>query len=108
MNQDEANLEYLKLAQDLETFGITYFNVVNTKGTDGLLGVDALGINYYDMKDKFNPKSSFPWSEIRKLSYTKDKLKVYILYYVLCSLCRSRPSGRRTSSKSLPISDPIH
>ena len=76
MNADEANLEYLKVAQDLETFGITYFQVQNQKGTDALLGVDALGINFYDLKDKFNPKVSFPWSEIGKVSYTKDKFKV--------------------------------
>ncbi len=34
MSQEEAMLEYLKIAQDLEMFGITYFPVFNAKGTE--------------------------------------------------------------------------
>ena len=34
MTQEEAMLEYLKIAQDLEMFGITYFPVYNAKGTE--------------------------------------------------------------------------
>ncbi len=41
-----------------------------------LLGIDALGINFYDVGNKFSPKVSFPWSEIQRVSYDKDKFKV--------------------------------
>ncbi len=69
-------LEYLKLAQDLEMFGVNYFPILNKKGTEMLLGVDALGINVYDKNNKLTPKISFPWSEIKKVSYDKEKFKV--------------------------------
>jgi len=76
MIAEDAMLEYLKVAQNLEMYGVTYFPVVNDKGSDVLLGVDALGISFYDKDDKFNPKVNFPWSEIHKLNYTKQKFKI--------------------------------
>ena len=50
--------------------------MVNAKGNDALLGVDSLGINFYSVEDKFNPKVSFPWSEIAKISATKTEFVV--------------------------------
>ena len=74
--REEAMLEYLKIAQDLEMYGITYFPVVNAKGSEVLLGVDALGINMYEKSNKFAPKVSFPWSEIAKVSSKNNKFTV--------------------------------
>lgn len=51
-NRDSAMLEYLKIAQDLEMYGINYFEIKNKKGTDLWLGVDALGLNIYEKDDK--------------------------------------------------------
>ena len=76
LSPSEAMLEYLKIAQDLEMFGITYFPVQNSKGSDVWLGVDALGINFYPKDNKFEPTVSFPWSEISKVSYTKQYFTV--------------------------------
>lgn len=45
-------LEYLKIAQDLEMYGVNYFEIRNKKGTELYLGVDALGLNIYDRQDK--------------------------------------------------------
>ena len=70
MSRDEAMMEYLKIAQDLEMFGVNYFSVYNVKGTEVLLGVDALGINVYEKNNKLAPKISFPWSEIKKISHS--------------------------------------
>lgn len=50
--REEAMLEYLKVAQELDMYGITYFNIRNRKGTELYLGVDALGINIYETGDK--------------------------------------------------------
>ena len=50
--RDEAMLEYLKIAQDLEMYGVNYFDIKNKKGTDLWLGVDALGLNVYEQDDK--------------------------------------------------------
>lgn len=52
LTREEAMIEYLKIAQDLEMYGITYFDIKNKKGTDLWLGVDALGINVYEKQDK--------------------------------------------------------
>jgi len=45
-------LEYLKIAQDLEMYGVNYFEIQNKKGSDLWLGVDALGINIYEKENK--------------------------------------------------------
>uniref|UniRef100_A0AAY5EP05 FERM domain-containing protein n=1 Tax=Electrophorus electricus TaxID=8005 RepID=A0AAY5EP05_ELEEL len=38
--KDDAMLEYLKIAQDLEMYGVNYFDIKNKKGTELWLGVD--------------------------------------------------------------------
>jgi len=34
-------------------YGVSYFDIHNKKGTELLLGVDALGINIYEQSDKY-------------------------------------------------------
>lgn len=46
-------IEYLKIAQDLEMYGVNYFEIKNKKGSDLWLGVDALGVNIYEKNDKW-------------------------------------------------------
>ncbi|KAB0402771.1 hypothetical protein E2I00_007352 [Balaenoptera physalus] len=74
--RDSAMLEYLKIAQDLEMYGINYFEIKNKKGTDLWLGVDALGLNIYEKDDKLTPKIGFPWSEIRNISFNDKKFVI--------------------------------
>lgn len=50
--REDAMLEYLKIAQDLEMYGVNYFEIKNKKGTALWLGVDALGLNIYEKEDK--------------------------------------------------------
>ena len=52
MFREEAMMEYLKVAQDLDMYGITYFEIKNKKGTDLWLGVDAMGLNIYEKDNK--------------------------------------------------------
>ncbi|KAG7222731.1 hypothetical protein INR49_026340 [Caranx melampygus] len=73
MLKEDAMLEYLKIAQDLEMYGVNYFEIKNKKGTELLLGVDALGLNIYEKEDKLTPKIGFPWSEIRNISFNDKK-----------------------------------
>lgn len=51
--REDAMLEYLKIAQDLEMYGVNYFDIKNKKGTELWLGVDALGLNIYEKEDKY-------------------------------------------------------
>ncbi|ESN99924.1 hypothetical protein HELRODRAFT_157392 [Helobdella robusta] len=71
--RDDAMVEYLKIAQDLEMYGVNYFDIKNKKGTNLWLGVDALGLNIYEKEDKLTPKIGFPWSEIRNISFSDKK-----------------------------------
>ncbi|KAM9704663.1 ezrin b [Menidia menidia] len=73
MMKEDAMLEYLKIAQDLEMYGVNYFDIKNKKGTELWLGVDALGLNIYEKEDKLSPKIGFPWSEIRNISFNDKK-----------------------------------
>ena len=69
-------MEYLKIAQDLEMYGVNYFEIKNKKGTDLWLGVDALGLNIYEKEDKLTPKIGFPWSEIRNISFNDKRFVI--------------------------------
>lgn len=53
MLREDAMMEYLKIAQDLEMYGVNYFEIRNKKGTELWLGVDALGLNIYEKDDKY-------------------------------------------------------
>uniref|UniRef100_A0A8C5LUD2 NF2, moesin-ezrin-radixin like (MERLIN) tumor suppressor n=1 Tax=Leptobrachium leishanense TaxID=445787 RepID=A0A8C5LUD2_9ANUR len=74
--RDEAEMEYLKIAQDTEMYGVNYFLIRNKKGTELLLGVDALGLHIYDPENKLTPKTSFPWNEIRNISYSDKEFTI--------------------------------
>lgn len=73
MVREDAMMEYLKIAQDLEMYGVNYFEIKNKRGTELFLGVDALGLNIYEHDDKLTPKIGFPWSEIRNISFNDKK-----------------------------------
>lgn len=72
MTRDEAEIEYLKIAQDLEMYGVNYFQIQNKRDSDLWLGVDALGLSIYERDNRLAPKINFPWSEIKNISF-KDK-----------------------------------
>ncbi|KAK4292055.1 hypothetical protein Pmani_035152 [Petrolisthes manimaculis] len=74
--REEAMMEYMKVAQDLEMYGINYFEIQNKKGTDVTLGIDALGINVYDRQNRLTPKIGFPWSEIRNITFHNKKFLI--------------------------------
>lgn len=76
MNRETAMMEYLKIAQDLDMYGVNYFEIKNKKGTELYLGVDALGLNIYEKADKLTPKVGFPWSEIRNISFNDKKFVI--------------------------------
>uniref|UniRef100_A0A671N6Y5 Moesin-like n=1 Tax=Sinocyclocheilus anshuiensis TaxID=1608454 RepID=A0A671N6Y5_9TELE len=76
MLREDSMMEYLKIAQDLEMFGVNYFSIKNKKGSELWLGVDALGLNIYEQNDKMTPKIGFPWSEIRNISFNDKKFVI--------------------------------
>ena len=51
-HREDAVLEYLKVAQDLEMYGVNFFKIKNRKSTDLWLSVDSLGLNIYVNADR--------------------------------------------------------
>ncbi|CAL8308529.1 unnamed protein product [Merluccius merluccius] len=76
MLREDSMMEYLKITQDLEMYGVNYFEIKNKKGTELWLGMDALGLNIYEHDDKLTPKIGFPWSEIRNISFNDKKFVI--------------------------------
>uniref|UniRef100_H3BHZ9 NF2, moesin-ezrin-radixin like (MERLIN) tumor suppressor b n=1 Tax=Latimeria chalumnae TaxID=7897 RepID=H3BHZ9_LATCH len=75
--RDEAEINYLKIAQDLETYGVNYFPISqNKKDTNLLLGVDAKGLHIYTANNKLAPVKSFEWSGIRNISYSEKEFTI--------------------------------
>lgn len=89
-------MEYLKIAQDLEMYGIQYFPICvstffkyclivlllfmrsillqNQKETDLHLGVSAHGVGIYKGVDRITPRPFFAWSEIKNISFKNKKV----------------------------------
>lgn len=76
MTADEAEMEYLKIAQDLDMYGVNYFPISNKKESEIWLGVTAMGLNIYEKENKLSPKITFPWNEIRNISYDDKKFTI--------------------------------
>ncbi|XP_053700595.1 uncharacterized protein LOC128747072 [Synchiropus splendidus] len=73
MMKEEAMVEYLKVAQELEMFGVIYFEIQNKNGTDMWLGVDAHGVKISLKDDRLKPKIQFHWNEIKNIVYDEKK-----------------------------------
>ncbi|CAH0553871.1 unnamed protein product [Brassicogethes aeneus] len=79
IDKEEAMMEYLKIVQNLDMYGVTYFPITNRKGTNVLLGITAYGLNIYEEKNKLTPKINFPWSEIKHLKFKDRKFTITLL-----------------------------
>ncbi|ELT86981.1 hypothetical protein CAPTEDRAFT_108059 [Capitella teleta] len=126
IDADTGMLEYMKVAQDLEMFGINYFTIRNKKGTELLLGVDSLGLNVYEKSNKLTPKLGFPWSEIKSISFSDKKFTIkpvdetapHFIFFAhrvrinkrILALCMGNHElyvrRRRSSDPSPPAADP--
>lgn len=87
MTRDEAETEYLKIAQDLEMYGVNYFLISNKKESELWLGVTALGLNVYEKENKLSPRITFSWSEIRNISYDDKKFTIRPIEKHASSFC---------------------
>ncbi|KAL3314956.1 hypothetical protein Ciccas_006410, partial [Cichlidogyrus casuarinus] len=101
LNKNEAQLQFLKLAQAYRLFGVNFFSIncmrirglrtrslsryLNRAEVDSLqasnkqygsafLGVSASGIQLYEQNNKFKPMYSFSWSIIKNVLYREPKV----------------------------------
>ncbi|XP_073835425.1 ezrin/radixin/moesin family protein merlin isoform X1 [Musca autumnalis] len=79
MTRDEVEMEYLKIAQDLDMYGVNYFPITNKNKTKLWLGVTAVGLNIYDYHNKLTPKTTFQWNEIRHVSFDDKKFTIRLV-----------------------------
>ncbi|XP_059048172.1 merlin isoform X1 [Achroia grisella] len=93
MSRDEAEMEYLKIAQDLDMYGVNYFAINNKKDTDLYLGVTALGLNIYEKDNKLTPKTTFPWSEIKHISFDDKKFVIKFVEKTVTNFIFFSPKG---------------
>ncbi|NWH83288.1 RADI protein, partial [Aegithalos caudatus] len=80
--REDSMMEYLKIAQDLEMYGVNYFEIKNKKGTELWLGVDALGLNIYEHDDK-DAKEGNGRAVLQKFKFTLQCMDYYIFIWFL-------------------------
>ncbi|CAH8571648.1 unnamed protein product [Schistosoma turkestanicum] len=122
MNRDKAELQYLKVAQMHNLFGVDFFPIVyvrmkfprmlnlthnestiwdNTKKchTNAWLGVTAAGLQLYGKCQRDPPQFTFPWNLIKNVSYRERKFTIK-----LTSTCRGtgKPSQGTSTTISMP------
>ena len=49
---EDAIMGYLKIVQNLEMYGVNYFEIENKKGSNLWLGIDAFGLHIYESENK--------------------------------------------------------
>lgn len=74
LSRSEAELEYLKLAQDLEMYGVCFYKIQNNNQTNLWFGIHQTGINIYEECNKLIPKVAFLWSEIKNINFRNKQL----------------------------------
>ncbi|XP_017471406.1 PREDICTED: moesin/ezrin/radixin homolog 2 [Rhagoletis zephyria] len=79
MTRDEVEMEYLKIAQDLDMYGVNYFPITNKNKTKLWLGVTAIGLNIYEENNKLSPRTTFQWNEIRHVSFDDKKFTIRLV-----------------------------
>lgn len=50
---EDAVMAYLKVVQDLEMYGVTFFEIQNKKGSYLWLGLDAYGLHIYERENRY-------------------------------------------------------
>lgn len=75
-DKNQAILDFLTIAQDLEQYGVTYFEIHNKKGTKLWLGVHNLGMDIYEFHNKVTPRLGFPWVEVRNIAYNEKQFVI--------------------------------
>ncbi|CAD5221821.1 unnamed protein product [Bursaphelenchus xylophilus] len=76
LSTEDAEMEYLRVAQDLDMYGIQYYPIYNQKDTNLLLGVSAQGIGIYETHNRLSPRPFFPWSEIKNISFKNKEFSI--------------------------------
>uniref|UniRef100_A0A7E5A1B0 Moesin/ezrin/radixin homolog 1 n=1 Tax=Panagrellus redivivus TaxID=6233 RepID=A0A7E5A1B0_PANRE len=78
LSVEEAEMEYLRVAQDLSVYGYHYYPIFNQKDTDLLLGISAQGVGIYELMNRVSPRAFFPWSDIRNIQFNNKLFTIKV------------------------------
>ncbi|XP_007902819.2 tyrosine-protein phosphatase non-receptor type 13 [Callorhinchus milii] len=80
LSEEEAELEYLKVTQQLSEYGVLFHRVARDKKVAGgeiVLGICAKGIMVYEVKNTTRIASlRFQWRETERISFNRKKFTV--------------------------------
>ncbi|VDK41009.1 unnamed protein product [Taenia asiatica] len=71
----DAIVEYLDIAQDVELYGASIFEVGTKTQDRQWISLDAVGLNIYENKKK-PPTKRYTWSDIASFSAYEDKIEI--------------------------------
>ncbi|KAL3073580.1 hypothetical protein niasHS_017147 [Heterodera schachtii] len=83
LSKEEAEEEFLCVAEELDMYGTQYYPIRNQKDAELLLGVSALGVGIFESDNKLSPRPFFPWTEIKCISF-KNKM------FTICTADKSK------------------
>jgi hypothetical protein len=90
LTREESEMRYLKHSQDLDMFGLSFFEISKMQGANKVtqqysqsdppsvaaelwLGIDSLGIRFYK-KNKLRPEVFFSWCDIKSVTAHDKKV----------------------------------
>ncbi|KAM7539059.1 hypothetical protein Aperf_G00000054009 [Anoplocephala perfoliata] len=75
----DAIVEYLDIAQDVELYGASVFEVEAQSQVRKWISLDAVGLNIYDSKRK-PPTKRYVWSDISSFTAVDDKIEIELVH----------------------------
>ncbi|KAE9548604.1 hypothetical protein FO519_008189 [Halicephalobus sp. NKZ332] len=69
-SREDVSVNFLKIAKELDSYGITYFDFKTPRGTEIHIGINNEGITIYEHGKKLTPKIGFVWNDITKVLYS--------------------------------------
>uniref|UniRef100_A0A1I8FSE9 FERM domain-containing protein n=1 Tax=Macrostomum lignano TaxID=282301 RepID=A0A1I8FSE9_9PLAT len=100
----EAQIEMLRLSQDLEMFGLVYFPI-HANGPDSdppsWLGISCFGVSFYEQASLVKPHRRLAWSDIRRMS-CRDRKFTLVANEAPSASSLARTSHRPASAARAP------
>jgi len=78
-SREDVLMDFLKVAKELDSYGITYFDLKTAKGTSISFGVNNEGITVYENGRRLTPKIGFVWSDISHILFNHTKVMVKVM-----------------------------
>ncbi|KAL5104663.1 Moesin [Taenia crassiceps] len=75
----DAIVEYLDIAQDVELYGASIFEVETKNQGRQWISLDAVGLNIYESKKK-PPTKRYIWSDIASFSAWDDRIEIVLVH----------------------------